>query len=123
MKKWVIELKTYYEDMPEQQDRTFFEQRKCVKLVKLIKDLDAFIWYSTNEGNLRGLLDRLSYDDSAKDIYKCYMAYNRRLQQAKLPSVYSGVLIPGLNAANNYVTPVDGTNEYESDFVTTSDEE
>jgi len=102
-------------NMPNHDERTFREQKEWTKMRLLIKDLQAFIWYFDNEGNLRGLIDRLSSSDSKFDLYKCFLNYNRRLKERKLPSIHSGELIPGINAANHYVPPVPGDSDYNSD--------
>jgi hypothetical protein len=102
-------------NMPDDDQRTFRQQKEWSKMRILIKDLQAFIWYSDNEGNLRGLLDRLPSSDSKFDLYKCFLNYNRRLKERKLPSIHSGGLVPGINAAYNYVPPAPGDSDYDSD--------
>jgi hypothetical protein len=76
----------------------WFELRNLTKLSTRIRELEAVVWYNSNIGNVRGLLDRLPSNDERKSIWHLYNKYNILLRDLKLPSTYTMGLVPGLNA-------------------------
>jgi len=81
-----------------QTNLTWLDMRRINKINIIIKEVDAIIWYQSNIGNIRGLIDRLPSNEERRSLWHMYNKYNILLRDAKLPSTYTTGLVPGLNA-------------------------
>ena len=85
-----------YTSIPPQ-NLSYIQRREYDKLIEKKSLWTAFIWYSNNEGNIRGLLDRLPESKDKDYLLKLYTTYNTTAYKNKRPSAFED-LIPGLNA-------------------------
>jgi hypothetical protein len=81
-----------------QTNLTWLDMRRISKISTHIKEIEAIIWYQSNIGNVRGLIDRLPSNEERRGLFHLYNKYNILLRDLKLPSTYTTGLIPGLNA-------------------------
>jgi hypothetical protein len=102
-----------------QTNLTWLDMRRINKINILIKEVDAIIWYQSNIGNIRGLIDRLPSNEERRSLWHMYNKYNILLRDAKLPSTYTTGLVPGLNA--RYLGEAGGVGDGDEEKESSSD--
>lgn len=104
-----------------QTNLTWLDIRRINKINILIKEVDAIIWYQSNIGNVRGLLDRLPSNEERRSLWHMYNKYNILLRDMKLPSTYTTGRVPGLNARYPGEAGGEGDGDEEKESSSSSD--